>query len=231
MKIMVASDIHGSALYCRKMLDAFEREQADRLLLLGDLLYHGPRNDSAGRIRAKGSDSLAERSEKPASVRPWKLRYRSGPDGAGIPHHGGILHPVAGKPDGVCHPWPSLQHRLSSPPAARRYPAARPYSCSGMGAFFPLPGMYCTCIELPFPGRIRMPLPESGFRFHPQGKQSARVYDSDGPCGGMENAGGRRVSSVFLHISSSSASIRKLTGRNPSLQEIMTDFLFFIHPS
>ncbi len=45
MKIMVASDIHGSALYCRKMLDAFEREQADRLLLLGDLLYHGPRND------------------------------------------------------------------------------------------------------------------------------------------------------------------------------------------
>ena len=45
MKIMVASDIHGSALYCRKMLDAFELEQADRLLLLGDLLYHGPRND------------------------------------------------------------------------------------------------------------------------------------------------------------------------------------------
>ena len=39
MKIMVASDIHGSALYCRKMLDALEREQADRLLLLGDLLY------------------------------------------------------------------------------------------------------------------------------------------------------------------------------------------------
>lgn len=45
MKIMVASDIHGSSLYCRKMLDAFDREQADRLLLLGDLLYHGPRND------------------------------------------------------------------------------------------------------------------------------------------------------------------------------------------
>ena len=42
---MVASDIHGSAYYCKKMLEAFDREQADRLLLLGDILYHGPRND------------------------------------------------------------------------------------------------------------------------------------------------------------------------------------------
>ena len=45
MKLMIASDIHGSAYYCQKMLDAFHREGADRLLLLGDLLYHGPRND------------------------------------------------------------------------------------------------------------------------------------------------------------------------------------------
>ena len=45
MKLMIASDIHGSAYYCQKMLDALAREGADRLLLLGDLLYHGPRND------------------------------------------------------------------------------------------------------------------------------------------------------------------------------------------
>jgi len=45
MKIMVASDIHGSAYYCRKMIEAYKEERADRLLLLGDLLYHGPRND------------------------------------------------------------------------------------------------------------------------------------------------------------------------------------------
>ena len=44
MKWMIASDIHGSAAYCEKLLAAFGREQADRLLLLGDLLYHGPRN-------------------------------------------------------------------------------------------------------------------------------------------------------------------------------------------
>ena len=45
MKWMIASNIHGSAAYCEKLLAAFGREQADRLLLLGDLLYHGPRND------------------------------------------------------------------------------------------------------------------------------------------------------------------------------------------
>ena len=45
MKLLIASDIHGSAYYCEKLLEAFHREQADRLLLLGDLLYHGPRND------------------------------------------------------------------------------------------------------------------------------------------------------------------------------------------
>ena len=44
MKLMIASDIHGSVRYCRALLEAFDREQADKLLLLGDLLYHGPRN-------------------------------------------------------------------------------------------------------------------------------------------------------------------------------------------
>lgn len=45
MKWLIASDIHGSAPYCRALIEAYERERADRLLLLGDLLYHGPRND------------------------------------------------------------------------------------------------------------------------------------------------------------------------------------------
>ncbi len=45
MKLMIASDIHGSAFYCNKLLEAYKREEADKLLLLGDLLYHGPRND------------------------------------------------------------------------------------------------------------------------------------------------------------------------------------------
>lgn len=45
MKWLIASDIHGSAPYCRALLEAYNREGAGRLLLLGDLLYHGPRND------------------------------------------------------------------------------------------------------------------------------------------------------------------------------------------
>ena len=45
MKLMIASDIHGSARYCGQMLEAYRREEADRLLILGDILYHGPRND------------------------------------------------------------------------------------------------------------------------------------------------------------------------------------------
>lgn len=45
MKWLIASDLHGSAYYTRELLAAFDREGADRLLLLGDILYHGPRND------------------------------------------------------------------------------------------------------------------------------------------------------------------------------------------
>ena len=66
MKLMIASDIHGSAYYCRKMLEAYKREDADRLLLLGDILYHGPRND---------------------------LRHGSRPDGTGIPDSCRLLLP------------------------------------------------------------------------------------------------------------------------------------------
>ena len=44
MKLMIASDLHGSAYYTDKLMDAYVSEQPDKLLLLGDLLYHGPRN-------------------------------------------------------------------------------------------------------------------------------------------------------------------------------------------
>ena len=45
MTLFIASDIHGSAYWCEKMLAAFDASGADRLVLLGDILYHGPRND------------------------------------------------------------------------------------------------------------------------------------------------------------------------------------------
>ena len=45
MKLMFASDIHGSAYYARLLMEAFNNEKPEKLVLLGDLLYHGPRND------------------------------------------------------------------------------------------------------------------------------------------------------------------------------------------
>lgn len=45
MKLLIASDLHGSAYYCEKLMERIQAEQPDRILLLGDLLYHGPRND------------------------------------------------------------------------------------------------------------------------------------------------------------------------------------------
>ena len=45
MKFLICSDIHGSAKYCEMLLKAFENEKCDKMLLLGDILYHGPRND------------------------------------------------------------------------------------------------------------------------------------------------------------------------------------------
>ena len=45
MKLLIASDIHGSAYWCRKLMETIDAEQPDKILLLGDLLYHGPRND------------------------------------------------------------------------------------------------------------------------------------------------------------------------------------------
>ena len=45
MRLFIASDIHGSEYYCKKMIESYEKEKCDKLILLGDLLYHGPRND------------------------------------------------------------------------------------------------------------------------------------------------------------------------------------------
>ncbi len=66
MKWMIASDIHGSAYYTRKLLAAFEKENADKLLLLGDVLYHGPRNDLPVEYAPKEVISLL--NEKKADI-------------------------------------------------------------------------------------------------------------------------------------------------------------------
>lgn len=70
MKWLIASDLHGSAHYTRQLLDAFEKEQADRLLLLGDILYHGPRNDLPEEYAPKAVIAmLSERKDRILCVR------------------------------------------------------------------------------------------------------------------------------------------------------------------
>lgn len=67
---MIASDIHGSAYYCEKMMQAFNREKADKLVLLGDLLYHGPRNDLPRDYDPKAViKMLSEKTDKILCVR------------------------------------------------------------------------------------------------------------------------------------------------------------------
>ena len=45
MKLLIASDIHGSGKWTEKLVMAYRKSGAKRLVLLGDILYHGPRND------------------------------------------------------------------------------------------------------------------------------------------------------------------------------------------
>ncbi len=74
MKLFIASDIHGSAVYCRELLERFDIEReagnAERMLLLGDLLYHGPRNDLPQEYGPKSVIvQLNERREDISAVR------------------------------------------------------------------------------------------------------------------------------------------------------------------
>ncbi len=70
MKLLIASDIHGDAVCCRQMLQLAEQEKVDKILLLGDLLYHGPRNDlPAGYAPKQVIELLNEKAEKLICVR------------------------------------------------------------------------------------------------------------------------------------------------------------------
>ena len=64
MKYFIATDIHGSLKHAKSLFEAFEREQADRILLLGDLLYHGPRNDLPEEYNPKAVIELLNQYKK-----------------------------------------------------------------------------------------------------------------------------------------------------------------------
>ena len=54
MKLLIASDIHGSLKYCNDLVEQYKKENCDKLILLGDILYHGPRNDLPEEYNPKG---------------------------------------------------------------------------------------------------------------------------------------------------------------------------------
>ena len=60
MKFLIASDIHGSEYYCRRLAERINEENCDRVLILGDILYHGPRNDLPKEYNPKGVIALLE---------------------------------------------------------------------------------------------------------------------------------------------------------------------------
>lgn len=72
MKWMIASDLHGSAFYCKKMIKAFERERADRLLLLGIFCITAPQRPAGG-LCPEGGHPAPERAEADAFVRAGQL--------------------------------------------------------------------------------------------------------------------------------------------------------------
>ncbi|MCX4362859.1 MAG: phosphodiesterase [Clostridia bacterium] len=65
MKIVIASDLHGSSYYAEKVKDIFAKEQGDLLVLLGDIYNPGPRNpiskDYAPMVVAQTLNSLKDR--------------------------------------------------------------------------------------------------------------------------------------------------------------------------
>ena len=84
MKWLIASDIHGSAVFCRRLLEAYDREGAEKLVLLGDLLYHGPRNplpegyapmETAGLLNARKGEILCVRGNCDAEVDQMVLEF------------------------------------------------------------------------------------------------------------------------------------------------------------
>ncbi|MDD7293000.1 MAG: phosphodiesterase [Clostridiaceae bacterium] len=84
MKWFIASDIHGSAYCCKMMLERYKEEKADRLLLLGDILYHGPRNDLPlcyapkeviAMLSEKGSETLSVRGNCDCEVDQMVLPF------------------------------------------------------------------------------------------------------------------------------------------------------------
>ena len=132
MKLMIASDIHGSAQYCGEMLEAYKREKADKLLLLGDILYHGPRNNLPERYAPKEviamlnpmcREILCVRGNCDTEVDQMVLE---------LPIMAEYAFFRTGWYLSVCYAWTCIQSRETAYVKDWRYFTKWAYACSGM---------------------------------------------------------------------------------------------------
>lgn len=110
MKWMIASDLHGSAYWCEKMIERYREEKAGKLILLGDILYHGPRNDLPRDYAPKKVIEMLNGMKEELLCIRGNCDCDVDPDGAAIPHHGRVCGAVAGRADGVGDPRTRFQY-------------------------------------------------------------------------------------------------------------------------
>ena len=89
MKLLIASDIHGAADACASLVKAIEAHEPDRVVLLGDLLYHGPRNDLPDDYAPKRVIAMLN-ARQPHRGGSRQLRGGGGPNGSRLPLHGNV---------------------------------------------------------------------------------------------------------------------------------------------
>ena len=115
MRWMIASDIHGSAKWCEKMLDAWRAAAPERLVLLGDILYHGPRNDLPENYAPKeviamlnplAAELLCVRGNCEAEVDQMVLNFPVMADYAAVPLGKSIIYLTHGHLYGEDNPPP-----------------------------------------------------------------------------------------------------------------------------
>lgn len=115
MKILIASDIHGSAHWCEKLIAAYRAEGAQRMLLLGDLLYHGPRNDLPDEyapkrviemLNALRTELLCVRGNCEAEVDQMVLSFPVMADYCALPLGDRVIYATHGHNHGETNPPP-----------------------------------------------------------------------------------------------------------------------------
>jgi len=117
MKMMIASDIHGSAYWCERLLEAYRASGAGRMLLLGDLLYHGPRNDLPEEYAPKRviellngmkEHLLCVRGNCEAEVDQMVLKFPVMADYCVLPAEGRLIYATHGHKFGEDNPPPLM---------------------------------------------------------------------------------------------------------------------------